>query len=137
MRTHNIHLHVVQQWGGHDATAEHLYLAEPFPAGRMQNIGAIEEYARIFRVARRTRAQAQQDTAKGLVAEVQAVTQSLLEGWAVQEWEKEVDSGEVEADEMVDQVRLWKGETRRVEVEGSAFPLQKSDEQGKGRNDMK
>lgn len=73
MRTHSIHLHVVQHRGSHEAAAEHLNLAEPFPAGRMPSVGAIEEYARIIRVARRTRAQAQQDTAKGMVMKVQAI----------------------------------------------------------------
>jgi hypothetical protein len=103
----------------------------------MPSVGAIEEYARIIRVARCTRAQAHQDAAKGLVTKVQAVAQTLLEGWAVQEREEKVDSREVKVDELVDQVGLWKGVTRRVEAEGGTFPLQKSDEEGKGRNDLK
>jgi hypothetical protein len=49
MRTDSIHLYVVQQWGANDeAAAEHLYLAEPFPPGRMPSGGTIEEYARII-----------------------------------------------------------------------------------------
>jgi hypothetical protein len=123
MRTHSIRLHVVQHRGVHEAAAEHLYLAEPFPAGRMPSVGAIEEYARIIRVARRTRAQTQQDTAKGMVMKVQAVAQLQFKGWAVQEREESVDSGEEKVDEMVDEVRLWKGVTRRVEAEGSTLPL--------------
>jgi hypothetical protein len=59
----------------------------------------------------------------------------------VQEREERVDSGEVKADEMVDQVRVWKGVTRRVEAGRCTFPLvfffrQESDEQGKGRNEL-
>ena len=40
---------VVQQWWAmHEAAAEHLYLAEPFPPGRMPSGGAVEEYPRII-----------------------------------------------------------------------------------------
>lgn len=89
----------------------------------MPSVGAIEEYARIIRVARRTRTQAQQDTAKGMVTKVQAIAHTQLEGWAVQEWEERVDSGEVKANEMIDQVRFWKGVTRRIEAGRCTFPL--------------
>lgn len=41
----------------------------------------------------------------------------------MQEREERVDSGEVKADEMVDQVRVWKGVTRRVEAGRCTFPL--------------
>ena len=50
----------------------------------------------------------------------------LFKRWAVQERVEEVDSGEVKVDEMFDQVRLWKGVTRRIEAERSAFPLKKN-----------
>ena len=55
-RTHSIHLYVVEQREAHEAAAEHLYLAKPFPPGRMPSGGTVEEYARIIRVARGTRA---------------------------------------------------------------------------------
>jgi hypothetical protein len=99
-----------------------LYLAEPFPPGRMPSGGTIEEYARIIRVARRTRAYTQQYTAKGMVAKVQTVAQVHLKGWAVQEREEDVVSGEVEVNEMIHQVRLRKGVLRRIEAEGRTFP---------------
>lgn len=123
MRTHGIHLYVVQLWGTHEAAAVHLYLGEPFPPGRMPSGGTIEEYARIFRVARCTCAQAQHYSGKVLVAKVPAVTQLHLKGWAVQEREVNVESGKVELNETVQQVRLWKGVMRRVEAEGGTFPL--------------
>ena len=54
LKTHNIHLYIIQQWWAHEAAVEHLYLAEPFPPGQMPSGGAIEEYPRIIQVARHT-----------------------------------------------------------------------------------
>jgi hypothetical protein len=66
----------------------------------------------------------------------------LLKRWAVQERVENVDSGEVKVDEMFDQVWLWKGVTRRIEAERSAFPLfsfrkQSRISRAKGCNDQK
>jgi len=46
-----------------------------------------------------------------------------LKGWAVQEREENVESGEVEVNEMIHQVRVWKGVVRRVVAKGGTFPL--------------
>lgn len=54
---------------------------------------------------------------------VQAVAQMHLKGWAVQEREENVESGEVKVNEMIHQVRLRKDVRRRVEAEGGTFPL--------------
>jgi len=55
-----------------------------------------------------------------------------LKGWAVQEREENVDSGEVEVNEMIHQVLLWKGVTRRFKAEGGRFPLFWSMSRAKG-----
>ncbi len=123
MRTHRIHLYIIQQWGAHEAPSQHLHLPEPLPAGRVPRGRALEEHAGIIRVARRTRAQAQQHAPKPLVAEVQVVAQVPLERRAVQERDEQVDAREKQVDEMVDQVWLWKVVTGRVEAEGGALPL--------------
>lgn len=60
-----------------------------------------------------------------------------LKNWAVQERKKNVESGEVEINEMIQQVRLWKGVMRLVEGEGSTFPLLLTGEQGNGHNGSK
>jgi hypothetical protein len=54
---------------------------------------------------------------------VQAVAQMHLNGWPVQERDENIDSGEVEVNKMIHQVRLWKGVMGRIEAEGGAFPL--------------
>jgi len=46
-----------------------------------------------------------------------------LEGWAMQDGKENVESREVEVNEMIHQVRLWKGIARRVDAEGGTFPL--------------
>jgi len=56
--THRIHLHVMEQWGTHEAPADHLDLAEPFPTRGVPGSRALEQHARIVRVARPARAQA-------------------------------------------------------------------------------
>lgn len=38
---------------------------------------------------------------------MQVVTQISLERWAVQKRDEEVEAGEIQVDEMVDQVWLW------------------------------
>ena len=116
MGSHRIHLHVIQHWGAHEAPPEDLHLAEPFPAGRVPSGRALEEHARVIRVARCTRAQAQQHAPKGLVTEVQVVTQILFERRAVQERDEKVDTREIQVDEMVDQVWLWETVARWVEA---------------------
>jgi hypothetical protein len=53
---------------------------------------------------------------------VQAIAQMHLNGWPVQERDENVDSGEVEVNEMIHQVRLWKSVMRRIDAEGGTFP---------------
>ena len=64
--------------------------------------------------------------------EVQVVTQTSLERWAVQEREEEVDTREIQVDEMVNHVWLWEIVAWWVEAEGSAFPLSTLYERGEG-----
>ena len=91
---------------------------------------AVKEHARIIRVTRGTRTDAQQHAAKGLVAQVQAIAQIRLKCWAVQEWEENVDAREEKVDEMIDQVWFWKGVTRGLVAKGCAFPLSSPNELG-------
>jgi hypothetical protein len=64
----------MQHGGAHEASAQGLHLPEPLPARRVPGGKALEQHARILRVARRARANAQQHAPKGLVTKVQAVT---------------------------------------------------------------
>jgi hypothetical protein len=51
MMTHHIHLHVIEQWGPHQALAEPLDLTKPFPARGVPCGRALEQHARIIGIA--------------------------------------------------------------------------------------
>jgi hypothetical protein len=136
MKTNRIHLYVMQHGGAHEAPAQGLHLPKPLPARRVPCGKAFEQHAGIIRVARRARANAQQHAPKVLVAKVQAVTQIPFKRWAVQQREIKVDTREEKFDELFDQIRFWKGVSRRVERDRGSFPLSKSGQAGQRVRDV-
>jgi len=71
-----------------------------------------KKHMRIIRIAHSTGTQAQQHASERLVTQVQAVVQLPLERGAVQEREEKVDTGKVEAYEVVD-LRSGLGKLKR------------------------